>query len=393
VTAALGFRAVDKRYRVYTHRNRSLKDIVLERRIGVWEDRWALRDVSFEIERGSSFGLIGPNGAGKSTALKLIARILLPDSGRVESAGRVGALIELGAGFHPDSTGRENVLLNASLLGMSDAQIKRQMDPIVEFAGLAEVIDQPLRTYSSGMQLRLGFAVAIHTEPDILLLDEILAVGDEAFQTKCFDHIRRFKARGGTIVFVSHSMDSVREVCGEAAWIEGGRVREMGSADSVIGSYLTQVHESLDRQSHDATSGASIEIGEVRLIGSGGPSESFESGEDLLVEIPLLRRRTVPDPILGVALHRSDGVSVYATNTRLDHISLDAMPERATIRFVLPELSLLNGAYRVSVGVYSMSGMLPVDFHDQRYQFRVRSHDGSHGLVRLKHRWQSWEEE
>jgi ABC-2 type transport system ATP-binding protein len=237
----IALRDVHKRYRVYSRRYRSLKAVVLHRRVGEWEDRWALRGVSLDIKPGTAFGIIGPNGAGKSTTLKLMARILTPDRGIVEVGGRVSALIELGSGFHPDYTGRENVFLNASLLGLSRRETERRFGDIVDFAELEKYIDQPLRTYSSGMALRLGFAIAIHVDAEIMLLDEILAVGDESFQRKCFAHIRQFKAEGGTIVLSSHSMEAIRNVCAEVAWIQDGQVQELGPTADVVDSYLAAV--------------------------------------------------------------------------------------------------------------------------------------------------------
>jgi len=236
------FADVEKRYRVYRERYRSLKEVLFHRRFGEWEDRWALRGVSFDIEPGVSFGLIGPNGAGKSTALKLMSKILVPDRGAVEVSGRVAGLLELGAGFQLEYTGRENIFLNASLLGLSRREAEDRYDSIVDFSELGDNINSQLRTYSSGMSMRLGFSVAIHVDARVLLVDETLAVGDEAFQRKCFDWLRRFQDGGGTIVLVSHSLEQVREVCSTVAWIQEGRIQRQGRPDEVIGAYLDQVN-------------------------------------------------------------------------------------------------------------------------------------------------------
>lgn len=233
---------VYKRYRVYRQRYLTLKEVVLHRRFGEWEDRWALKGVSFEVAPGSVLGVIGPNGAGKSTALKLMARILTPDRGQVEVKGRLSALLELGSGFQTEYTGRENIYLNGSLLGLSLREIRQRFDDIVAFAELQDHIDAPLRTYSSGMAVRLGYAIAMHSEPDVMLLDEVLAVGDEAFQHKCLDHIGKFRQRGGTIVLVSHALPTVRSTATTVAWLQDGRLRAIGEPSEVIDAYLKGVH-------------------------------------------------------------------------------------------------------------------------------------------------------
>jgi ABC-type polysaccharide/polyol phosphate transport system ATPase subunit len=389
--AAVDFEDVHKRYRVYQQRNRSLKDILIQRRLGEWEDRWALKGVTFRVDAGGSLGLVGPNGAGKSTALKLLARILLPDRGRVRTEGRIGSLIELGAGFHPESTGRENVFLNASLLGLPEREIRSRLDAIVEFAGLSDVIDQPLRTYSSGMQVRLGFSVAVHTDPQVLLLDEVLAVGDEEFQLRCFEFIRRFQHDGGTLLFVSHSMDAIREVCSEAAWIEHGVLQEYGPSADVVAAYLERVHEAWSAGVEPDERGGeapAVVLGAARLLDTGGdPAEIFDTGAGLCIEIPFRRRREVPDPVFGIAIHRLDGVVVYGTNTRADKVEIGTLPEQGRARFRLPRLELLAGRYLLTVGVFSGT-LIAIDYHDQRYSFRVRSEGQDQGVVRLKHHWE-----
>jgi ABC-type polysaccharide/polyol phosphate transport system ATPase subunit len=234
---------VHKSYRVYRQRYVTLKEVVLHGRFGEWEDRWAVNGVSLEIPNGAVVGVIGANGAGKSTALKLMARILSPDRGLVEVRGRVSALLELGSGFQPEYTGRENVFLNASLLGLSARDIKRRFNDIVGFAELEDHIDEPLRTYSSGMAMRLGYAIAMQSEPDALLLDEVLAVGDESFQRKCLDHIAQFSRRGGTIVLVSHALGTIRGIATRVAWLKAGTLKQFGDPSEVIDAYLADVRE------------------------------------------------------------------------------------------------------------------------------------------------------
>lgn len=233
---------VSKRFRLFKEHNQTLKQTLLRGRRAVFEDFWALEDVSLQVESGTTYGLIGENGSGKSTLLKCIARILEPDKGTIRTNGHVSALLELGAGFHPELSGRENVFLNGAILGMRSKELKARFDEIVAFSGIERFIDTPVKNYSSGMYVRLGFSIAINVQPDILLIDEILAVGDEEFQQKCRDKFAELQQGGSTIIIVSHSMDLVKELCERAAWLEHGSLRRTGTADEVIGAYLNHVH-------------------------------------------------------------------------------------------------------------------------------------------------------
>lgn len=228
---------VSKKFRLYKERNQSLKSAVMRGRVSVHEDFWALKDISLSIESGETFGFVGDNGSGKSTLLKTLAKILWPDKGTIEISGRVAALLEVGSGFHPELTGRENVYLNGSILGMSKKEITEKFETIVEFSGVSEFIDQPVKNYSSGMYVRLGFSVAIHVDPDILLVDEVLAVGDESFQQKCFEKFEELKLRGKTIVLVSHSMSSMVDMCDRIAWIQHGELKDVGSPAEIVSRY------------------------------------------------------------------------------------------------------------------------------------------------------------
>ncbi|WP_314139505.1 ABC transporter ATP-binding protein [uncultured Plantibacter sp.] len=228
---------VSKKFRLYHERNQSLKSAIMRRKVSVHEDFWALRDITFDVPTGSTFGLIGSNGSGKSTLLKCLAKILYPETGTITANGKVAALLEVGSGFHPELSGRENVFLNGSILGMSRKEIQRKFDEIVDFSGVEQFIDQPVKNYSSGMYVRLGFAVAINVDPDILVVDEVLAVGDAEFQQKCFQKFEDFKAAGKTVILVSHSMGSVKSMCDHAAWINKGNLELVGRADPVIAAY------------------------------------------------------------------------------------------------------------------------------------------------------------
>jgi ABC-type polysaccharide/polyol phosphate transport system ATPase subunit len=240
---AVSAQNVSKRFRIYHERNQSIKQMVLRRSRGVYEEFWALKDVSLEIPQASSYGLIGENGSGKSTLLKCMAKILVPDEGTVTTVGSISALLELGAGFHPELSGRENVFLNGAILGISSKELNRKFDEIVAFSGIERFIDTPVKNYSSGMYVRLGFSIAINVSPDVLLVDEVLAVGDAEFQMRCSQKFQELRSSGCTIVVVSHSMDMIRELCDSAAWLEHGELRVAGPAKQVIGAYMRHVAE------------------------------------------------------------------------------------------------------------------------------------------------------
>ena len=228
---------VSKKFRLYKERNQSLKSAVMRGRVSVHEDFWALKNISLEIKTGETFGLVGDNGSGKSTLLKTMAKILWPDQGEIEILGKVAALLEVGSGFHPELTGRENIFLNGAILGMTKKEIAEKFETIVDFSGVGEFIDQPVKNYSSGMYVRLGFSVAIHVDPDVLLVDEVLAVGDENFQLKCFEKFNELKERGKTIVLVSHALGSMVEMCDRIAWIQNGELKATGSPEEIISLY------------------------------------------------------------------------------------------------------------------------------------------------------------
>jgi ABC-2 type transport system ATP-binding protein len=233
---------VSKKFRLYHERNQSIKSAVMRGRMSVHDDFWALKDVSFEVPVGSTFGLIGSNGSGKSTLLKCLAKIYAPDKGAISSRGRLAGLLEVGSGFHPELSGRENVFLNGSILGMSKKEITRKFDEIVEFSGVEQFIDQPVKNYSSGMYVRLGFSVAINVDPDVLVVDEVLAVGDQEFQDKCRQKFQDFKDAGKTVILVSHAMGSVQEMCDHAAWLRGGELVAVGEAEPTIKAYMDSLH-------------------------------------------------------------------------------------------------------------------------------------------------------
>ncbi len=239
--AAIVVDHLSKRFRLFHERNQTLKSAIMRGRKTVADEFWALKDVSFEVPHGETFGVIGRNGSGKSTLLKTLARIYYPDKGSVTMTGKAASLLEVGSGFHPELSGRENIFLNGSILGLSRKQVTARFDDIVEFSGVEQFIDQPVKNYSSGMYVRLGFSVAVHTEPDILVVDEVLAVGDGAFREKSRQKFLEFTGEGRTVVFVSHSLEQVREMCHTVAWLHEGELREIGPADEVTTHYETSL--------------------------------------------------------------------------------------------------------------------------------------------------------
>jgi lipopolysaccharide transport system ATP-binding protein len=352
------------------------------------------------VEQGETVGLIGPNGAGKSTALKLVSRIIEPTTGKIEVNGRVGALLELGAGFHPDLSGRENIYLNGSILGLSRSEIERKLDDIIAFAEIDRFIDMPVRHYSSGMHMRLGFSVAVHTEPEILLVDEVLAVGDASFQRKCIDRIDELRGRGITILFVSHSAETVRSLCSRALWLNEGRMVDDGSADAVVQHYLDHswAEEADDLQG--AVGGArrwgsgKVKITQVRLLSDEGKAKQyFRVGERLIVEMHYRAEERVERPVFGLAIHSSNGTHITGPNTRFAGEEIPWIEGEGVIQYTVSSLPLLEGRYLVSVAAHNWADTEMYDYHDQAYPFRIIADDCErYGMMTLRGDW-LWEQE
>ena len=382
---------VSRRFRVYPKDARTLKELIVTRGRGRGEDVWALSGIALAVEPGEAVGLVGRNGSGKTTLLKLIGGIIKPSIGRVEVGGRVASLLELGAGFHPEFTGRENVFLNGALHGLSRAEIRERMDEIVEFAGIGHYVDLPVRTYSAGMYMRLGFAVAAHVDADVLLLDEIFAVGDEEFQRKCFGRISQFKQRGGTIVFVSHDAASVERLCERAVLLRDGLVDFDGPTHEAILRYRSHLAEDRDPAERGAglTEWGSGEarITEVSLQGADGEERmQFVAGEQLTVRLRVVSDRSVPPPQLQFELREWGGALIAGGSHDTSSLGWDGAGEQV-FRFDVDELPLAEGRFKLRFGLVSADGVHLYHWLDDALRLYVIPQERDAGLVRLEGRW------
>jgi len=405
--AAVTLENVSKKFTLRHDRPQSLQEMLfsrVKRDNHAPEELWVLRDVSFEVPRGETVGLIGDNGAGKSTVLKLISRIIDPTLGRIQVSGRVGTLLELGAGFHPDLTGRENIYLNASILGLSRADIRHRLDEIIAFSELERFIDVPVKHYSSGMYVRLGFSTAVHTDPEILLIDEVLAVGDQSFQAKCTDKIAELRRRDIAILLVSHNLATVQNLCSHVGWIDGGVLRMYDVAETVIAAYLRQTSEThqarLAQDNRGDTSRVhrgnnKVRITNVVMTGDDGqPRWVFESGERVRVRLHYEAPSPVETPVFSILIYRDDGLYVTGSNTyQADgaDVGLPGIEGRGHVEVELDSLQLARGSYLLSVAAYTAPDPPfwadPADFHDRAYRFDVESDQYVHGLLALPTRW------
>jgi ABC-type polysaccharide/polyol phosphate transport system ATPase subunit len=399
--SAIVFDCVSKRFMLHHERPRSFQELFLNllRLKGRTrkEEYWALREVSFQIEPGEAIGIIGPNGAGKSTMLKLITRIIEPTSGQMQINGQVGALLELGAGFHPDLTGRENIYLNGSILGFSKTKMAHILDDILDFSEMRRFIDVPVKHYSSGMYMRLAFSIAIHTEPDILLVDEVLAVGDQAFQRRCLDKIEEMRRRGVTIILVTHDLGAVLRLCSRAMWLDEGRIQAEGAIERVIEQYRNRMY-ARDRaqaaaagakvigaerseglvESHGAESSwrwgsREAEIVNVQILDHSDAEQSiFQTGDTLKVRIHYVAHEPIQKPMFGLAFHHSTGFHISGPNNVFSDYPIPEIDGRGSVDYVIEDLPLLAGTYLVSATIYDFDGEHAYDYIHQRYLFKVR---------------------
>ncbi len=406
----------------------------------------ALEGLSFKVHKGETFGLIGENGSGKSTLLKIIAGIVKPTSGAVKTDGKISALIELGAGFHPEISGRENIFINGIMLGLSKKEIQEKFDEIVRFAELEDFIDAPVKTYSSGMYMRLGFSIAINVNPDILLVDEVLAVGDAAFVPKCLDRIDDFRRRKKTILFVSHDLATVKKICDRVAWLKSGRIMTIGEPSRVVDAYLQDVverqereferrQEEIRRQSEirkkeELRAEASrpgeqepreserrqetgrgeerrpeeeareqerreqrwgkreIEITKVTLRNLEGQAKHvFSPEEGMVIEMEVVAYSRIEDFVFGIGIFNSQGICCYGTNTHLEDYTPVSIEGEGKVICRLEKLNLINGTYYLDVATHKRNGY-PYDYHRNLYTFLVSSTYRDEGITRLPHRWE-----
>jgi len=382
-------RGLGRVFKIRLSQTRSLKETILRRELPRTRELWALRDVDLDIHRGETFGIVGRNGSGKSTLLKLIAGIFSPSTGTLEVEGRVGSLIEIGAGFHPEFTGVENVYLNAAIYGLKRTYVDEHLDDIIDFAELEQFKDVPVRTYSSGMYMRLGFSVAMHIQPDILLLDEVLAVGDEAFQQKCFGRLGDFKRAGGTIVFVSHDPSAVERLCDRALMLDGGNVLEEGPASEVVSAYHRRLVSSPAEAAvhRDGERAGRCRVHEVRAVaGDGAARDRFVEGEPMALEVWLYAEEEIEDASVTVGIRDADGRPVGSQT--LDDVRLAAgRLERLRLNF--PGLPMREGRFFVDVGVTTADRDAELALAERALELSVFGSDaGGSGPIRLGGTWE-----
>jgi len=388
---ALAVNDLWKSYRLYHERNQYLKAAILKGRRARYEEFWALKGINFEVPTGSTFGVIGSNGSGKSTLLKTMAGILVPEKGSVRIDGRVSALLELGAGFHPELSGHENIYLNGAILGLTKKEIAARYDDIVEFAGLADFIDTPVKNYSSGMYVRLGFAVAAHVEPEVLLIDEVLSVGDESFQRRCAEKIDEFRRDGRTIVFVSHGLGQVEQLCQDVAWIDKGDLKMIGPAAEVISAYQGESHqaERVEGEQGSRWGSGEAQIVGVSLIDADGNSGSLlTTHEPATINVDFTAHTPLQDTVVVVRIDSLSGSTVWETSTRRNGRTIGLIDGPASVKIAIPSLPLLEGVYDLTVGVMDSTEVHPYDFWERRIRFEVRqfkSYDT--GLVSIPAEW------
>lgn len=391
-SGAISVEGVSRRFRIHARDARTLKDLFVQRGQTEATDVWALRDVSLDVVRGEAVGLIGRNGSGKTTLLRIVAGIIKPTAGRVRAEGRIGSLLELGAGFHPDFTGRENVFLNGAIYGLRRADIRQRFDEIVAFAELEHAIDRPVRTYSSGMTVRLGFAIAAFLDADVLLLDEVFAVGDESFQRKCFGRIARFKQEGGTIVFVSHDASAVERLCERAVVLDAGRVTFDGPTRAAIARYRRTLADDIDPAERGAGlrewGSGEATIASARLVGQEGAERlQFLSGEPFVLRVAVSATEGVPAPRLQLELRDDAGTLVAGQAVDLGELGWAAGNGERGVRFEIGSLPLADGRFHLRLGLTDASGEHLYHQLDDALAFVVYPGGEERGFVRFAGSW------
>lgn len=411
---AIEVRHVSKSFKVYLDKGQTIKEKVLSSKRRKYEVRNVLEDISFDVKKGEGIGLIGHNGCGKSTMLKLLTKIMYPDSGTIKMKGRVSSLIELGAGFHPDMSGRQNIYINASIFGLTKKEIDERLEDIIAFSELEEFIDNPVRTYSSGMYMRLAFSVAINVDADILLIDEILAVGDAAFQAKCFNKIKEIKAAGTTIVIVSHALSQIEEICERSIWIHKGLVRSSGKPKDVHEEYARYVldkrieiaDKELKRQNQkkqlqlkekikeqektsekEQVQQKAVEIIDTRMYDIHGVERSmFKTGDKCTIKISYKVNRPATGMLFAAGINRIDGVLFYSMKMRTDREKGYNLDQDGVIELTIEELTMLPNLYVMDVALENEELQI-IDYVTDAYRFEIVSEKNDEGISRLKHTW------
>ncbi len=384
---------VKKKFKVFYDKGQSFKERLLFKNRSHYEERVVLKDISFTVKKGEAIGLIGHNGCGKSTMLKLMTRILYPDAGKIEIKGRVSSLIELGAGFHPDMSGRENIYTNASIFGLNKKEIDRRIGTIIKFSELEEFIDNPVRTYSSGMYMRLAFSVAINVDADVLLIDEILAVGDANFQAKCFNRLQEIKARGTTIVIVSHALGQIEQICERSIWINDGKIRAEGNPRDIHPIYMefmgNNMHESpaVAAVNEDRHGSGAARITEVKLIDSeNNENEVFSTGSKMVIHVDYTCDTEIKDAVFGIGIYKTDGLHCYGTNTKTDRLPEFTIDGNGSFEMSVDKLNLLPGEYTIDISIETGDGV-PIDHYKSAKKFVTFSSISDSGNYRLDHEW------
>ena len=412
---------VEKSFKIYSDKGHTLKErLLFFKQRNSYTRHEVLKGVTLEIEKGEVIGLVGHNGCGKSTLLKLITKIIYPDKGKIEINGKISSLLELGAGFHPDMTGRENIYINASIFGLTKKEIDTRLNSIIEFSELEEFIDSPVRTYSSGMYMRLAFSVAINVDADILLIDEILAVGDARFQAKCFNKMLELKKRGITIVIVSHDLGSIERLCNRAIWIENGKIRDEGIPHDIVAEYLDdimnkgknekikikeqskannqekneeeskekKIEKKENKKDKNRTGNKDVEIISIKLLDvKNKTNNTFNSEDTLRIQVKYKRNNDkLKDSVFGFGIFRNDGLNCYGTNTFIDNFEKIKIQKEGIIEVYIKSIQLLEGEYYLDVAFHDEYGK-PYDYIRKAIFFSVYSILKDTGIFRITHKF------
>ncbi|MDD6826322.1 MAG: ABC transporter ATP-binding protein [Oscillospiraceae bacterium] len=392
---AIVIKDVQKKFRVFYDKGQSFKEILLFKNRSHYEERTVLNGISLTVKKGEAIGLVGHNGCGKSTLLKLMTRILYPDNGSISINGRVSSLIELGAGFHPDMSGRENIYTNAAIFGLTKKEIDKRLNDIISFSELEEFIDNPVRTYSSGMYMRLAFSVAINVDADVLLIDEILAVGDANFQAKCFNRLQEIKASGTTIVIVSHALAQIEQICDRTVWINDGKICAEGAPRDIHPVYLEFMGKNM-RDTESANLIASnntrwgnqnIKIKEVKVLDDdGNDGKAIATGSRVTFTIDYEMVKKTENVVFGIAIYRVDGIHCYGVNTMIDGLPAITVDSDGSYSITIDKLQLLPGEYILDVSIENTDAV-PVDYYKNARRFVTFSPVSDAGCFRLEHTW------